>query len=148
MLAAVGILLFMGLLTVRLEPSGIRESIGPLTLKRISANEIHTVVRHFIPGRVPIIVLAFSSLSPKELEMRGEARLRRDPKYRHTLKFREGKPDWGDLCLGCGFRRKGMLFIEYSEERKKLIQSLYPHAEFREAKQMEDPIQSKNERSI
>ena len=132
------ILLFQGLRTVSLDASGMTEYIGPIKLKHLPASQIHTVIKYVINGRQPITVLVFAKVSASVLETQGEKKLRKHFLFRHSLKFREGKPDWGDLCLGGGFHVRRMPYVEFSEERKALIQSLYPHAEYREAKRMHD----------
>jgi len=119
---------------------GVTLSLWRFTLREIAAEDIKTIVKYEITfGRPPVTQLIISKEAAKDMEAAGERKLRKKSLIRHDLPFREGRSDWGDLCLGGGFQRKDTIWIEFSRERKQLLQRTFLHAEYREAKRYTDP---------
>ena len=162
-----GVLVLLGVLflmrvfleRITISSNGITLSLCGFVLKHIDRENIRTVVKHNAPkGRTPLNVLLISPVSAREMEAEGERRLCKKALIRNELKFREGRSDWGDLCLGATFYRhdtllggyilncpawKSAIWIEFSPERQALLREQFPNAEFREAKRYYDPPSTK-----
>lgn len=139
-------LLVPSFVRITVSPEGVRVSIGRFTLRQVAAGDIRTVVKSFVPGGRgrPLIKLVISPVPVREMEADGERRLRKKAFVRDELKFREGRSDWGDLCLGARFGRWGCIWkntfwIEFTPERQQLLRELFPDAAHREAKRYNDP---------
>lgn len=154
-LFCIGYLVLPSFQRITVGPDGITLSLGQFVLRKIAITNIRTIVKHNAPSkRTPLVILLVSPIPVKEMEATGECELRKNPVIREELKFRKGRSDWGDLCLGGGFYRHGLfrvkcvrnipawkdaIWMEFSLERQQLLQKLFAHAEYREAKRYYDP---------
>lgn len=131
---------FCGLQRAAVSPEGVTLSVWRFPYKHIAAKDIRTVIRRASPttkGRVELLAIAADT--EEEIEARGEQALRKEPFIRHELKFREGRSDWRDLCIGAGPLGKRSIWVEYSPKRQELFQKMFPNAVFRTGKNMDDP---------
>ena len=157
-LFAFSVLLVTALLCVHISPQGVAMTLCGIPLKKVDASALCTIVKtHTTNGRWPLDALALFSVPAEEMEADGERRLRKDPIRKGELKFREGRSDWGDMCMGMGFywdptfpipirrpesplgRWKSGIWLEYSPEREELLRKTFPQAQFRTPKRYSDP---------
>lgn len=132
-------LLLRVLPTVTVSAYGITLSIGKLVLKRVRTKDIQTVAKVYIRGRNPIVILCITPTSDTVIEEKGKEKLKKKPLVKESIKFRENKSDWPDVCLGEGLQMIGKLWIEFTPERQQLLQKVFPNAAHREAKRYCDP---------
>ena len=152
---AIGFLLVQSFQQISISNEGITLSLFGTVRRKIDFSEIRTLVKTYMFGgryspRTP--ALTVSSVSTEEMATTGEQLLRKKFLLREELKFREGRSDWGDLCIGAVFYptsflhgsnpgniwRSGIWF-EFTPEREQLILQRYPYAEYREPKRYDDP---------
>lgn len=125
--------------TVTINRDGITLRFGKIVIRHIAADEIQTIVKTRINGRIPFYPIRILTTPAEMLEAKGEQRLYKRRLIRNELKFRRNKSDWKDLCLREGLSLTGGLWMEFTPERKQLLQEMFPNAAFREAKQYNDP---------
>ena len=152
-LVPVGLLVAIALLRVKISSLGISLSLCGITLKKIKASDIHTITLTETSIRYgTLVALAVFSIPAEEMEADGERRLRKKVILREELKFREGRSDWGDVCMGAGFYRdlfpkdesplgrwKSGIWLEFTPEREEVLRKSFPQAEYRIPKRYSDP---------
>ena len=152
-LVPVGLLVAIALLRVKISSLGISLSLCGITLKKIKASDIHTITLTETSIRYgTLVALAVFSIPAEEMEADGERRLRKKVILREELKFREGRSDWGDVCMGVGFYRdlfpkdesplgrwKSGIWLEFTPEREEVLRKSFPQAEYRVPKRYSDP---------
>ena len=152
-LVPVGLLVAIALLRVKISSLGISLSLCGITLKKIKASDIHTITLTETSIRYgTLVALAVFSIPAEEMEADGERRLRKKVILREELKFREGRSDWGDVCMGAGFYRdlfpkdesplgrwKSGIWLEFTPEREEVLRKSFPQAEYRVPKRYSDP---------
>ena len=152
-LVPVGLLVAIALLRVKISSLGISLSLCGITLKKIKALDIHTITLTETSIRYgTLVALAVFSIPAEEMEADGERRLRKKVILREELKFREGRSDWGDVCMGVGFYRdlfpkdesplgrwKSGIWLEFTPEREEVLRKSFPQAEYRVPKRYSDP---------
>ena len=153
-LVPVGLLVAIALLRVKISSLGISLSLCGITLKKIKASDIHTITLTETSIRYgTLVALAVFSIPAEEMEADGERRLRKKVILREELKFREGRSDWGDVCMGVGFYRdlfpkdesplgrwKSGIWLEFTPEREEVLRKSFPQAEYRIPKRYSDPL--------
>ena len=152
-LVPVGLLVAIALLRVKISSQGISLSLCGITLKKIKASDIHTITLTETSIRYgTLVALAVFSIPAEEMEADGERRLRENVILKEELKFREGRSDWGDICMGMGFYRdlfpkdesplgrwKSGIWLEFSPEREELLRKAFPQAQYRTPKRYSAP---------
>ena len=156
-LVLTAIFLVTALLRVNVSAHGVSLSLCGITLKKICASDLRTIVKtRTTNGRWPLKALAVFSAPAEEMEANGEQRLRKKAILKEELKFREGRSDWSDVCMGVGFYRepfrkgesplgrwKSGIWLEFSPEREELLRRTFPQAEYRVPKRYSDPLSTK-----
>lgn len=152
-LVLVAILLVTALLRVNISSQGVTMSLCGITLKKVDASELCTIVKTVTyNGRWHLETLTVFCVSSEEMEAYGEQRLQKNPLKKGELKFRDCHSDWGDVCMGVGFYRdpffkyesplgrwKSGIWLEYSPEREEVLRQAFPQAQYRVPKRYSDP---------
>ena len=135
--------------TISFQIKQLEDELGCLLFERVN----HTITLTETSIRYgTLVALAVFSIPAEEMEADGERRLRETVILKEELKFREGRSDWGDICMGVGFYRdlfpkdesplgrwKSGIWLEFTPEREDLLRKAFPQAQYRTPKRYSAP---------